>query len=184
MEFMVSDATECWLWWFRLVSRSAAVQAKAGPDPEVMAAGSGLGRGESAVLLAAVLAAEGLRFVLVGSTALWMQGETISVADVDAVPCSDPGNIRRLHDVLGALAVRPALVPPLRLMFVLDVVSVQTSYGKLDCLLERGRRDWGWLRRGARVIRFCDVDVLTASAGDAKALRLAFKPGVKGDGYE
>jgi hypothetical protein len=149
-----------------------------------MVTGSGADPGKSAALLAAVLAAEGVQFVLVGSTALWLQGEATSAGDVDVVPCPDAGNVTRLHDVLCAMAVRPLMVPPLRLMFILDVVSVRTSYGRLDCLLECGRRDSGWLRKGAHVIGVYDIDVITASVADTLAFRRAFKPGAEGDSYE
>ena len=37
------------------------------------------------VLAAAILAAEGVSFLLVGSAALWLHGEAISVADADLV---------------------------------------------------------------------------------------------------
>ena len=52
-----------------------------------------------------------------------------------------------------------------------SVVPVVTAYGKIDCLLERGRRDWGRLRRGAGFLPVADVPVLVASSADAWNLR-------------
>jgi hypothetical protein len=127
------------------------------------------------VLLAAVLAAERVSFVLVGSAALRLRGEDLPVADVDAVPEPEATNLARLHAALTTLAFRPWLVPRPRSLPVLDVASVATSYGRLDCLLERGRRDWDRLRRGAGAVRVSDTAVLVASAADAWALRRAFK---------
>jgi len=127
------------------------------------------------LLLAAVLAAERVSFVLVGSAALRLRGEAIPVADIDAVPEPGHANLARLHAVLTALAVRRWLVPPPRSLLTLDMVSVRTVYGKLDCLLERGRRDWDRLREDAGVIRVADAEVTVASAAEAWALRHAFK---------
>jgi hypothetical protein len=127
------------------------------------------------VLLAAVLTAERVSFVLIGSAALWLRGEAIPVADVDAVPEPGEANLARLHAALTALAVRRRLVPSPRSLPVLDIVSVPTTYGKLDCLLERGRRDWDRLRQDAGMVKVADAEVMVASAADAWALRRAFK---------
>jgi len=127
------------------------------------------------LLLAPVLAAERVSFVLVGSAALWLQGEDVPVADVDAVPEPGPANLARLHAALLTLAVHDRIVPRPRSLQLLDIVTAPTSYGRLDCLLERGRRDWDRLRRGAGVIRVTDADVLVASVADAWSLRRAFK---------
>ena len=127
------------------------------------------------VLLAAVLAAERVSFVVVGSAALWLRGEDVPVGDVDAVPEPGAANLARLHAALTTLAVRERIVPRPRSLPLLEMVAVPTSYGRLDCLLERGRRDWDRLRLGAGVIRVADADVLVASATDAWSLRRAFK---------
>jgi hypothetical protein len=57
----------------------------------------------------------------------------------------------------------------------LPIVTIATSYGRVDCLLERGHRDWEQLRRGAGPVAVADVSVLVASANDAWALRRRFK---------
>jgi hypothetical protein len=45
----------------------------------------------------------------------------------------------------------------------------------VDCLLERGRRDWEQLRQGAGYVAVADAPVLVASADDAWALRRRFR---------
>jgi hypothetical protein len=127
----------------------------------------------SAVLGAAVLAAERVSFVLVGSAALWLRGEIGRAADADAV--IEPGevNIRNLRGALAGIAIGP--VPSAGSLSCGSVVPVVTAYGKVDCLVERGRRDWGRLRRGAGFLLVADVPVLVASSADAWNLRRRFK---------
>lgn len=127
------------------------------------------------VLAAAVLAAEGVSFLLVGSAALWLHGEPITVGDADVV--IEPGgqNLGRLGEVLAQLAIRPRAVPPVRDFPLLHTVSVTTSYGRVDCLLERGRLDWERLRKSSATIPVADAGVLVAARADAWALRRRFK---------
>jgi hypothetical protein len=127
------------------------------------------------VLLSAVLSAQGVSFVLVGSAALWVRGEVMPVGDTDVVIEPGQANLRRLHAALTGLAVRPRRVPAVSRLGELPVVSVMTSFGSLDCLLERGRLDWDRLRAGAELIGVIDVAVRVASARDAWALRRRFK---------
>jgi hypothetical protein len=129
----------------------------------------------ASVLAAAVLAAEQVSFVLVGSAALWLRGEQVSVGDVDVVIEPVEPNLRRLHEALAGLAVRPETVPAVHRLRELSVATAVTSYGRVDCLLERGRRDWDQLRRGAGYVAVADAAVLVASAGDVWALRRRFK---------
>ena len=126
------------------------------------------------MLLAAVLAAEGVSFVLVGSAALYLHGDQIPVRDIDAVPEPGHGNLARLHEALQALAVRGG-PPPLRCLATADLVSVSTGYGTLDCLLRRGRRDWDRLQEHAQPFQVSGAAVMVARAGDARALRRRFK---------
>jgi hypothetical protein len=127
----------------------------------------------SAVLAAAVLAAEGVSFVLVGSAALWLRGEIDGVADADAV--IEPGE-RNLHHLRGALAgIAIGPVPSVDRFRRGSLVPVVTAYGKVDCLLERGRRDWGRLRLGAGFLPVADVLVVVASSADAWDLRRRYK---------
>ncbi len=129
----------------------------------------------AAVFPAAILAAEEVSFILVGSAALWLRGEAVSVGDTDVVIEPGEANLDRLHDALRTLATHAsALVSPWRLA-MRSIVPVQTSFGKLDLLLEGGRQDWDWLRPGADVIDVTDVGVLVASAADCYALRRQYK---------
>ena len=127
----------------------------------------------SAVLGAAVLAAEEVSFVLVGSAALWLRAEIACVADADAVIEPGERNIHRLRGALAGIAIGP--VPSADGFSGGSVVPVATAYGKVDCLVERGRRDWGRLRRGAGILLVADVPVLVASSSDAWDLRRRFK---------
>ena len=127
----------------------------------------------SAVLAAAVLAVEGVSFVLVGSAALWLRDEIDGVADADTVIEPGEGNIHRLRGALADIAIGP--VPSVNSLSCGSVVPVVTAYGKVDCLVERGRRDWGRLRRGAGFLLVADVPVLVASSADAWNLRRRYK---------
>lgn len=126
-----------------------------------------------AVLAAAVLAAEDVSFVLVGSAALWLRGEISAVADADAVIEPGDRNLHRLRGALAGIAIGP--VPPVSSFRAGSVVAVMTAYGKVDCLLERGRHDWARLRRRAGVLPVADVPVLVAGSDDAWQLRRRFK---------
>jgi hypothetical protein len=121
------------------------------------------------------MAAERVSFVLVGSAALWLRGEQIPVGDADVVIEPGEANLCRLHEAMTTLAIRPETVPAVHRLRYLTVATALTSYGRLDCLLERGRRDWDKLRQGAGYVAVADAPVLVASADDAWALRRRFK---------
>lgn len=127
----------------------------------------------SGVLAAAVLAAEGVSFVLVGSAALWLRGEIGSVGDADVVIEPAEQNLRRLGAALVGIATGP--VPGLSRLAGGSVISVGTAFGKIDCLLERGRLDWEQLRSQAGLVPVADVGVLVASSADAWDLRARFR---------
>lgn len=127
------------------------------------------------VLAAAILAAEGVSLLLVGSAALWLHGEPISVADADVVIEPAEQNLRRLGEALAWLALRPRAIPRAADFPLLHVLSVMTCYGRVDCLLERGRLDWERLRRSSVSIPVADASVVVAARADAWALRHQFK---------
>jgi hypothetical protein len=127
------------------------------------------------LLLAGVLAAEGASFVLVGSGALRLRGEPVSVGDIDVVIEPEKANLRRLLGALGELALRPRVLPSPVALEALDIVTVVTSYGRLDCMLGRGRLEWEPLAAGADVLEVAGVGVVVAGADDAWRLRRAFK---------
>ena len=111
--------------------------------------------------------------MLVGSAALWLRNEIAHVSDADAVIEPGERNIRRLRAALAGIAIGP--VPSVGSLSCGSVVPVVTAYAKVDCLLERGRRDWGRLRRGAGFLPVADVSVLVASSADAWNLRRRYK---------
>lgn len=128
------------------------------------------------VLLAAgVLVAEDVSYVLVGSAALWLRGESIHVSDLDLVIEPAEQNLRRLHAALARMAPRPRSIPLLPSFVRLPLITVITSYGTIDCLLERGRLDWERLRRTADILPVADAGVLVADAAEVWALRRRFK---------
>jgi hypothetical protein len=127
------------------------------------------------LLAAAIVAIHNVSFLLVGSAALWLRGEDIPVADADLVIEPGDQNARRLHAALTELAVRPRLLPAPRSLHTLDIISVITSFGKVDCLLQRGRSDWPRLLGSAGPVHVADAQVRVASASDAWALRRRFK---------
>jgi hypothetical protein len=126
------------------------------------------------VLAAAVLAAEQVSFLLVGSAALWLRGEQIAVGDVDVVIEPREPNLFQLRGALLRLAIRPGEVPSVHRLRELSVTTAITSYGRVDCMLERGRRDWARLRRSAGYVTVADAPMLVASTADAWALRRLF----------
>jgi hypothetical protein len=126
-------------------------------------------------LAGAVLAADGVSLLLVGSAALWLRGEPVPVGDVDVVIEPGEQNLRRLNTALADLALCPRAVPAPHRLAEQPIVTVTTSYGRIDCLLERGRRDWDRLRASAGQMTVADVSILVAGTADAWALRHRFK---------
>lgn len=133
------------------------------------------GRYPAPVLAAAVLAAEGVSSLLVGSAALWLHGGTVAVGDADVVIEPGEQSLHRLGEVLARMAIRPRVLPRVRDLPLLHLVSVTTCYGRIDCLLERGRLDRHRLRRSSAMIMVADAGVVVAARADARALRRQFK---------
>ena len=127
------------------------------------------------VLAAAVLAAEGVSFLLVGSAALWLHGEPVTPADTDAVIEPGEHNLSVLAAVLADIGPRPRVIPRARDFPLLHLVTAATCYGRIDCLLERGRLDWDRLARSSKVVPVADVGVRVAAAADAWALKRRHK---------
>jgi hypothetical protein len=75
-------------------------------------------------LAAAILAAEGASFVLVGSAALWLHGEQVTVADADVVIEPGEASLHRLSEALAELALRPQEIPRARALARLSVLGV------------------------------------------------------------
>jgi hypothetical protein len=135
----------------------------------------GLAGYPAGVLAAAVLATTGVSFVLVGSAALWLRGESIPVGDADVVIEPGQQNTQRARAALADMALRPHAVPHAARLTMLDIVTIMTSYGKIDCLLRRGRLDWDRLRANADVMLVAGAEVMVAASSDAWKLRRRFK---------
>jgi hypothetical protein len=129
------------------------------------------------VLAAAVLATTGVSFVLVGSAALWLRGESIPVGDADVVIEPGQQNLQRARAALADMALQPHAVPQTARLALLDIVTVMTSYGRIDGLLRRGRLDWDWLRTNADAMLVAGAEVVVAASSDAWKLRRRFKDG-------
>ena len=127
------------------------------------------------VLAAVVLATTEVSFLLVGSAALWLRGESISVGDADAVIEPGDENMRRTRAALADLSLQPQAVPQAARLAGLDIVTIMTSYGKIDCLLRRGRLDWDRLRRNSDVLPVAGAELVVAASSDAWSLRRHFK---------
>lgn len=150
----------------------------AGPAPSARDRTNGDPAGYPAgVLAAAVLATAGVSFVLVGSAALWLRGESIPVGDADVVIEPGEQNLRRARAALADMALRPRAVPQTGRLAMLDIVTITTSYGRIDGLLRRGRLDWDRLRANADVTLVAGVEVVVADRSDAWKLRRQFKDG-------
>ncbi len=128
------------------------------------------------VILSALLAAEGVDSVVVGSTALRLRGFEVSVGDLDIVPDLQPDALRTMTEAIGRYRL-PRSAPPSRgdLAATQGIWTTPTIYGTLDVLMDCARRDGAGLRVRASTIRVFDVDVLVASSDDAWALRHRFK---------
>ena len=127
------------------------------------------------VVAAAVLATTGVSFLLIGSAALWLRGESVPVGDADVVIEPGDQNMRRTRAALAGLALQPHTVPQPGRLAMLDIVTIMTSYGKIDCLLGRGRLDWHRLLGNSDVMLVAGVEVTVAAGSDAWTLRHRFK---------
>ena len=129
------------------------------------------------VVACGVVAAQGVRFVVVGSCALFLAGDmaVLPVKDADIVPDPSPQNLDCLWEALTDMAVTAWRVPPRGRLGTLDVVPVATVYGKVDCLLERGRADFDDLLSRASLAPVTDAEVAVASEADCRRLRSLYK---------
>ena len=90
-----------------------------------------------APIAAALLAAWGVDFTMVGSCALVLHGVATDCNDLDIVPDLAPANIRRLHDALSRFATLP--VPSVRSLATQSVSTVHGPYGRVDVMGESAR---------------------------------------------
>jgi hypothetical protein len=126
-------------------------------------------------LLGAVLAAEGISFILVGSAALRLHGVCLKVHDTDVVIEPTGENLRKLDVTLRHLSLGVPTQSYLAALCAREVLTISTTYGKLDLMLETGRRDWRVLSRHAHCFEIAGTQVTVASLADTVALRDRFK---------
>jgi hypothetical protein len=107
-------------------------QARAGYLPDMALGQPGAADFPVVVFAAAILAAEGVNFILVGSAALWLRGQAVSVGDADVVIEPGEANLGRLRDCLQTLATHLSALPSPRRLAMRSIVPVQTSFGKFD----------------------------------------------------
>ena len=131
----------------------------------------------SAVLAAAVLAAEGASFLTVGSTALWLHGLPFQPADLDIVPAPNATQLRELRDALASVGVDCRSIPPVTALSLVDVVRLESGLGTIDLLCGRGRAEYAELSTRSRNIAVEDVEVPVAKLADVLRLRNLFKVG-------
>ena len=113
--------------------------------------------------------------MLIGSAALWLRGERIPVGDADVVIEPGDQNMQQTRAALADLALQPQAVPQAARLAVVDIVTIMTSYGKIDCLLRRGRLDWDRLRGNSDVMLVAGAELVVAASSDAWNLRRRFK---------
>ena len=128
-----------------------------------------------ALLAAAVLQAEGVACLVAGSTALLLHGANVPVGDLDIIIGPEGENVRLLYRVLYRVTSRRRGLPPISRWPEIDMVSAATSFGKIDCLLERGRAEWERFYSGSSVFLIADAPVRVVSKTDAWALRRCYK---------
>lgn len=115
--------------------------------------------------------------MVVGSTALVLRGHHLTVRDLDLVPAPNPDSLAALRTALQPLVVRGG-VPSVGQLERASVVSLATSFGPVDLLLERGRVDHPALHAASSLIEVAGVAVPVASAAAALALRRRFEEAV------
>ncbi len=124
-------------------------------------------------IAAALLAAVGVDFVVVGGCALVLLGKAADCRDLDIVPDPAPANTGRLGDALRRLATsRP---PTLRALATQSITSVDGPYGHIDVMAGRGRLEYDGLAARSSACRVEGVEVRVASVDDVMRLKARYK---------
>jgi hypothetical protein len=121
------------------------------------------------------LSRNGVRFVVIGGLAAYLQGSPLPTVDVDITPEGGAENMKLLSDVLKPLdaRVRAEGTEPLRFdhsprsLAVVDVWNLSTLYGDLDISqVPAGTRGYEDLIRDAVEVSIGGESVLLASLAD------------------
>lgn len=129
------------------------------------------------MLPAAILFAAGVRFVVVGSAALWMRGVDTVVHDLDMVPDPTPSNLELLTLALPGMGLLARDMPVPGVLGSSTLMAFSTAYGIVDVLVDRGREEFPTLARVADAFLLAGMPVAVASWSDVTRLRHRFKGG-------
>jgi hypothetical protein len=135
--------------------------------------------GNASVVAAALLVAEGIDAIVVGSAALWLHGEDLPVNDLDVAVAPDAANLARVPAALAAMGALTGHHLTVKTLEEADLISVITSYGRVDLMLQTGRQQFTELAPRSGTFNLFGASVTVASRADAWALRAWFK-GVEG----
>ena len=125
---------------------------------------------------AAVMVSFGVDLVVVGGAGLWLHGDpSARLRDLDVVPAPDPANLGRLLSCRLPLGARARSWPTYRQLEQVDLLTVSTSFGPIDLLTQRGRKEYHSLRVGATAVPVLGVPVPVASLADVRRLKRRFK---------
>jgi hypothetical protein len=125
---------------------------------------------------AAVMVACGVELVVVGGVAVWLHGDRSDpLKDLDVVPAPTSANLERLVCSRAALGAYARTWPSTRRLHQSELETVQTSFGPIDLLTQRGREEYGSLRAAATVVSVRETPVAVASVADVIRLKRQFK---------
>jgi hypothetical protein len=125
---------------------------------------------------AAVMVSCGVELVVVGGAALWLHGDPSKpLKDLDVVPAPDPANIERLVSCRQTLGAPTRTWPTAGRLLRCELVTVETSFGPIDILSQRGRDEYRSLRAAATLVPVLGEPVPVASPADVLRLKRQFK---------
>lgn len=131
--------------------------------------------------LLSVLTEHDVGFVVIGGIAAVLHGSARATFDLDVCFASDPANLQRLGDALGALKARlrgvPAevpFVPDGATLGGIDVLTLSTIAGDLDVLrTPAGAPRYDVLAKRAERVEIGAAEILVASIEDLMAMKAA-----------
>lgn len=125
---------------------------------------------------AALMVACGVELVVIGGAALALHGHPCGpLKDLDVVPAPDPANIERLLTCRRPLGATRRTWPTAARVARCELVTVQTSFGPIDVLGQRGREEYSTLRAAASLVPVLGELVAAASPADVLRLKRRFK---------
>jgi hypothetical protein len=138
-------------------------------------------RSGNLALVAAFLAARGVRFVVVGGVALCLHARDHVPADLDVVPAPSRSNLRGLFDALEALGeVGRTWRPTDHVLATRDLLTRVTPVGSVDVMLRTGRNEYESLERNAISVPVNRRDICVGAVDDVLRLRARYGKGPVG----